>query len=131
VCSGCGKPDFFTKKNSLLEVDTATGMLRNTDGGTPMVPIGEEDLPSPTASSTAPGGEDVRLPSGRARVFQGGHFKDLHKMLGISSGTEVGPAISLISRIAGSTLLEICGQDCHMTKSEVMAGFHHTWRRHD
>ena len=38
--------------------------------------------------STAP--ENVELgPGHRARVFQGGYYLDLHKMLGISSGSSV------------------------------------------
>ena len=39
--AGCGKPEFFIKKKPLFEVHLETGMLYNTDGGTPMVPIGE------------------------------------------------------------------------------------------
>ena len=42
--AGCGKPEFFIKKKPLFEVHTETGMLYNTDGGTPMVPIGESQL---------------------------------------------------------------------------------------
>ena len=42
--AGCGKPEFFIKKKPLFEVHTETGMLYNTDGGTPMVPIGECQL---------------------------------------------------------------------------------------
>ena len=38
--AGCGKPEFFIKKKPLFEVHLETGMLYNTDGGTPMVPIG-------------------------------------------------------------------------------------------
>ena len=42
--AGCGKPEFFIKKKPLFEVHLETGMLYNTDGGTPMVPIGECQL---------------------------------------------------------------------------------------
>ena len=35
--TGCGKPDFFIQKKPLFEVHLDTGMLYNTDGGTPMV----------------------------------------------------------------------------------------------
>ena len=35
--AGCGKPDFFIQKKPLFEVHLDTGMLYNTDGGTPMV----------------------------------------------------------------------------------------------
>lgn len=63
-------------------------MLYNTDGGTPMVPIGEEDLPAPTFMSSAPGGLGDHEAGAKSRVFQGGFYQDLHKMLDISSGGE-------------------------------------------
>ena len=47
---------------------------------------GEEDLPSPGVTSSAPQG--LGPSAGRARVFQGGHFLDLHRMLQTSSGSE-------------------------------------------
>lgn len=113
VVTGCGKPAFFTEKRPLFEVvDPATGLLSNTDGGSPMVPIGEADLPRPGLASTAPAdlvssSQRTRtLPSPssstatpppplhgpgarRARVFQGGTYLDLHRMLGVGAGTEV------------------------------------------
>lgn len=49
VFAGCGKPEFFIKKKPLFEVHTETGMLYNTDGGTPMVPIGD-----PSARTATP-----------------------------------------------------------------------------
>ncbi len=125
-----------------------TGMLWNTEGGSPMVPIGEQDLPTPilvsdgasawgrehtyacgraphlrtphllharqrppalshsnerpspplrepsfpdaaAQGSTAPP-HVQHSPGDRARVFQGGYYLDLHKMLDVSSGSEVG-----------------------------------------
>lgn len=88
VITGCGKPRFFTERKDLFEVYPATGMLWNTEGGSPMVPIGEADLPSPMLGSTAP--EHInQQANGRARVFQGGSFIDLHKMLGVKAGAEV------------------------------------------
>jgi HAD superfamily 5'-nucleotidase-like hydrolase len=116
VVTGCGKPAFFTEKRPLFEVDPATGLLSNTDGGSPMVPIGEADLPRPGLASTAPavvGGDGAAEAGGstsaasssssststppprhgpgarRARVFQGGTYLDLHRMLGVGAGTEV------------------------------------------
>ena len=65
-------------------------MLYNTDGGTPMVPIGEEDLPAPGFMSSAPGGLGHHEAGQKSRVFQGGFYQDLHKMLDVSSGGEVG-----------------------------------------
>jgi hypothetical protein len=108
VITGCGKPAFFTEKRPLFEVDPVTGLLANTDGGSPMVPIGDADLPRPAMASTAPqdvcgDGKDGASPSTtttpppplhgpgarRARVFQGGTYLDLHRMLGVAAGTEV------------------------------------------
>lgn len=49
--------------------------------------VGEQDLPSPDFSSTAqPMGE-----AGQAAVYQGGFYMDLHRMLGVQSGSEVRP----------------------------------------
>ena len=56
VVTGCGKPAFFKESRPLLEVDPATGLLRNTDSGTPMVPIGEADLPSRGSGRGGSGG---------------------------------------------------------------------------
>lgn len=117
VITGSGKPRFFTERKDLFEVHPETGMLWNTEGGSPMVPIGIEDLPSPEIASSAP--ENIGLHSSpspktrrassstssldlptsstdnssedieRARVFQGGSYLDLHKMLGVKSGSQV------------------------------------------
>lgn len=121
VITGSGKPRFFTERKDLFEVHPQTGMLWNTEGGSPMVPIGIEDLPSPEIASSAP--ENIGLHSSappkarggapssfsssssldlpatstdtdsenieRARVFQGGSYLDLHKMLGVKSGSQV------------------------------------------
>ena len=57
VVTGCGKPAFFKEARPLLEVDPATGLLRNTDSGTPMVPIGEADLPA--RGGSVGGGKDA------------------------------------------------------------------------
>jgi HAD superfamily 5'-nucleotidase-like hydrolase len=98
VITGCGKPKFFTERKDLFEVDPATNMLWNTEGGSPMVPIGIEDLPSPEVASSAPEHIAVNAAVGsmqslgnveRARVFQGGWYIDLHKMLDVKSGSQV------------------------------------------
>ena len=49
---------------------------------------GEADFPSLSMSSHAP---EPPLGDGaaRARVFQGGTYLDLHKMLGVTSGSQV------------------------------------------
>lgn len=115
VVTGCGKPRFFTERKDLFEVHAPSGMLWNTEGGSPMVPIGEQDLPDAMHSgSTAPrvlpekgcdedaaatgpesppadaGADDGSPPTPiECRVFQGGSFHDLHKMLGVWAGAEV------------------------------------------
>ncbi|GBF93676.1 hypothetical protein Rsub_06779 [Raphidocelis subcapitata] len=87
VIVGAAKPGFFSERRPLFAVDPSDGSLRNTDGGAPIIPIGLDDLPADNGGSTASqvdlGDED------KALVFQGGHYIDLHRMLGVSSGTEV------------------------------------------
>lgn len=46
--AGCGKPAFFNSRKPMFEVHTSSGMLRNTDSGNPMVPIGPDPPPPPT-----------------------------------------------------------------------------------
>jgi len=132
VVTGTGKPRFFTERKDLFAVDPVTGALFNTEGGSPMVPIGDDDLPTPLFGSTAPklvqrgsemgrrrkkkrGGkhqekeEEEELhqqeeeeeegllinPNNTSknalhkRVFQGGFYLDLHKALGVNSGSQV------------------------------------------
>lgn len=78
VVTGCGKPRFFNFKNALFIVDTSTGQLLNTDNGAP--------------TAVLYGTEDVSIQPTRTgdwKVFQGGNYLDLHRMLNIKSGTEV------------------------------------------
>ena len=87
--AGCGKPAFFTVKNPLFEILPESGLLRNTDGGTPMIPIGEADMPSDLPP--LPSGDPTALPGGPgqpAGVFQGGSTTDLHKLLGVQAGAQ-------------------------------------------
>jgi HAD superfamily 5'-nucleotidase-like hydrolase len=60
VVTGSAKPSFFVSTNPLFEVDLKSGLLRNTEGLL-----------------------------GEAKVYQGGNFQQLHKLLGIQSGSEV------------------------------------------
>lgn len=88
-CTGCGKPAYFTEKKPLFEVQTATGLLHNTNDGSAITPIGEADLPTPGYDSSAPAGLTAAAQGGKARVFQGGNHWDLHRMLDVKSGSEV------------------------------------------
>lgn len=88
VFTGCGKPGFFHAPKPIYEVQTPTGLLANTDGGSPMTAIGEEQAPA--AAEGGGGGPALEVaPGGRARVFQGGTYLDLHRMLRITSGAQV------------------------------------------
>ena len=49
---------------------------------------GEDDLPSPGYMSSAPKGLGQHQAGQKSRVFQGGFYQDLHKMLDVSSGGE-------------------------------------------
>ncbi|XP_022852959.1 5'-nucleotidase domain-containing protein 4-like isoform X1 [Olea europaea var. sylvestris] len=78
VITGSAKPGFFHDENraNLFEVDPESGMLLNTDNGTPM----------PSVDTT------LRLPSNidkSCRVFQGGNVGHLHKLLSIESSSQV------------------------------------------
>ena len=76
-------------KNPLFEILPESGLLRNTDGGTPMIPIGEADMPSDLPP--LPSGGPSALPGGPgqpAGLFQGGSTTDLHKLLGVQAGAQ-------------------------------------------
>jgi HAD superfamily 5'-nucleotidase-like hydrolase len=61
VVTGAAKPSFFMSLNPLYEVDPQTGLLKNTNG----------------------------ICDPAAKIYQGGNFKQLHEMLGISAGPEI------------------------------------------
>jgi len=67
VITGAHKPGFFTAKSPLYEVDTASGLLRNI-----------EDMQVFEKESNQ-----------HMHVFQGGHVKILHDLLGVQKGSEV------------------------------------------
>ncbi|TYI27929.1 hypothetical protein ES332_A05G209600v1 [Gossypium tomentosum] len=80
LVTNSAKPGFFLEDNraNIFEVEPESGMLLNTDNGTPMPQVG----------STSP----KMLPKGlnkRYRVFQGGSVGHLHKLLSIESSTQV------------------------------------------
>ncbi|KAJ8772609.1 hypothetical protein K2173_027786 [Erythroxylum novogranatense] len=80
VITGSGKPGFFHEENraNLFEVEAESGMLLNTDNGTPMPQVGSTSpriLPRETKNS--------------CRIFQGGSVAHLHKLLSIESSSQV------------------------------------------
>jgi len=71
IITGACKPGFLTDKNlSLYRVDEATGCLTNTEG--------------PLFESVS-----EYLEHGKRKIFQGGNWLHLHKLLGVSSGTQL------------------------------------------
>ncbi|KAL9257411.1 Cytosolic purine 5'-nucleotidase-like protein [Drosera capensis] len=80
VITGSAKPGFFHEENraNIFEVVPESGMLVNTDNGTPMPQVG-----STIASFPAKG------PNSTCRIFQGGNVAHLHKLLNIESSSQV------------------------------------------
>ncbi|PIA55732.1 hypothetical protein AQUCO_00700207v1 [Aquilegia coerulea] len=80
VITGSAKPGFFHEENrsTLFEVEPESGMLLNTDNGSPI----------PQMGSTSP-----RLPPNgmkkACRVFQGGSVGHLHKLLSVEASSQV------------------------------------------
>ncbi|KDD76457.1 5' nucleotidase, partial [Helicosporidium sp. ATCC 50920] len=95
VLTGCGKPHFFTQRRELFRVDTRTMALYNQQEGSPMT----VDDGANASGHDSPGAHDPpRLPQdgspldgqpAPARVFQGGSYQDLHRLLGVTSGSQV------------------------------------------
>ncbi|GKV29913.1 hypothetical protein SLEP1_g38786 [Rubroshorea leprosula] len=80
VITGSAKPGFFNEEKfaNLFEVDPESGMLRNTDNGTPMPQVGNI---SPILA--------IEDSNKSCRVFQGGNVGHLHKLLSIESSSQV------------------------------------------
>lgn len=79
VITGSAKPGFFHDENraNLFEVEPESGMLLNTDNGTPLPQVGGTlNLPLKPLTKSC-------------RVFQGGNVGHLHKLLGIESSSQV------------------------------------------
>ncbi|KAL7244995.1 hypothetical protein ACSBR2_000356 [Camellia fascicularis] len=79
VITGSAKPSFFHDENraNLFEVEPKSGMLLNTDNGTPMPQVG--------VTSMLP----LKSLNKNCRVSQGGTVGHLHKLLGIGSSSQV------------------------------------------
>lgn len=60
IITGAAKPSFFMSHNPLYEVDSSTGLLRNSE-----------------------------MLNSQTQIFQGGNFHLLHAMLGVQTGSEV------------------------------------------
>lgn len=76
VVTGSSKPSFFLSGSSIFQVDRASGLLRNTDGGVPVPQLG---------SAAPPDIENSDL----CQVFQGGSVAHLHRHLNIKFGSQV------------------------------------------
>ena len=87
VITGSVKPGFFANDSAtIFEVDTATGLLHNTDNGAPSTPIGSvSDVTHKRALASG-----LRATGkGPAKVYQGGSYTHLHAMLGIEVGSRL------------------------------------------
>ncbi|KAK9740396.1 hypothetical protein RND81_03G032100 [Saponaria officinalis] len=80
VITGSAKPGFFHEDNraNLFEVVPDSGMLLNTDNGTPMAQVGSYAVHMPSKGL-----------NNACRVFQGGSVGHLHKLLNIESSSQV------------------------------------------
>ncbi|XP_010471626.1 PREDICTED: 5'-nucleotidase domain-containing protein 4 isoform X1 [Camelina sativa] len=80
VITGSAKPGFFHEESraNLFEVEPQSGMLSNTDNGTPMAQVGD---PSPKIL--------LKSKDKGCRVFQGGNVGHLHSLLSIESSSQV------------------------------------------
>uniref|UniRef100_A0A0R0JG80 5'-nucleotidase n=4 Tax=Glycine max TaxID=3847 RepID=A0A0R0JG80_SOYBN len=80
VITGSAKPGFFHEENraNLFEVVPETGMLLNTDNGSPMPQVGN------TSARLFTEAKNYACP-----VFQGGNVAHLHKLLSIESSSQV------------------------------------------
>ncbi|GAB2219003.1 hypothetical protein Droror1_Dr00006628 [Drosera rotundifolia] len=80
VITGSAKPGFFHVENraNIFEVVPESGMLVNTDNGTPMPQVGSTIASFPTKGSNS-----------TCRIFQGGNVAHLHKLLNIESSSQV------------------------------------------
>ncbi|CAI9284175.1 unnamed protein product [Lactuca saligna] len=81
VITGSAKPKFFHDENraNLFAVDTDSGMLINTDNGSPMAQVGASSVEVP----------DQQIPDKGYKVFQGGNVGHLHKLLSVESSSQV------------------------------------------
>ncbi|XP_040997506.1 5'-nucleotidase domain-containing protein 4-like isoform X1 [Juglans microcarpa x Juglans regia] len=80
VITGSAKPGFFHEDNraNLFEVEPESGMLLNTDNGSPMPQVGSTSLRL-----------SLKGQNKTCRVFQGGSVGHLHKLLSIESSSQV------------------------------------------
>jgi len=86
VFVGSMKPNFFTQDNNIIfEVDAKTYMLKNTDSGGPLTPIGGSDIDTSSSSSKIGDGANTY----DSKVYQGGSYVHLMDSLGISRGSDV------------------------------------------
>ncbi|KAL8125742.1 hypothetical protein AgCh_013129 [Apium graveolens] len=106
VITGSAKPGFFHENRAnLFEVEPKSGMLLNTDNGTPMVQVGSTsaDLPLNTSGKSF-------------KVFQGGNVGHLHKLLAIESSSQVGEQCSLFQSLRKRSIC--CGKSVEATRFE-------------
>jgi len=78
VIVGSAKPKFFQASQAMFQIQTDTGCLLNTDQGNPMMSLeSESEMSEPTPSYQ------------QGKVFQGGNYKILNRMLGTESNSSI------------------------------------------
>ena len=105
IITGSAKPKFFeNEREPIFAVDSATGNLLNTDNGAPLPHVGGADplatrvalevgfphvVPPGAGTGAAGEGAAAGAASVRGNIFQGGSYRHLHAMLGVSAGSQV------------------------------------------
>jgi len=94
IVTGACKPKFFEdERAAIFRVDPKTSSLFNTDNGAPLPYVGGADplAVRPGLTLTAPHllAEASEPAAAPVELFQGGCFRHLHAMLGVSSGSQV------------------------------------------
>lgn len=87
VSVGAQKPGFFTTTANILSVHPETGALYNTDNGAPLLAVDAPPVTVGLLASAAAAGGKKKAP-GQTPVFQGGSSRHLHRMLGVTSGSQ-------------------------------------------
>ena len=124
------QPAFF-ERGMLFQVDIQSGLLCNTDNGAPTVSLDTApssvsiSQPSPSSAPHSSAKCDV-FSHQKAPVFQGGSYRDVHRMFGIKSGEEVlyvgdhiiGDIVTSKSSVGWRTMLVVPELDVELSMLE-------------
>ena len=82
VVTGSAKPRFFNENQPLFQVNPTSGCLLNTDEGNPMANLDSSDDDDDDL-------EEVLEPVPAGKVFQGGNYKIINRMLNTAANSEL------------------------------------------